>query len=160
MEFSTKVKVRFVDLALIIIVAMLLMLGAFHRSRKGNNPCIGCPRLIPTIIKQRRYNSLVKQNSYLKAELDPWTLRKLGELKKWMLNKIKLTWEKNTVFHCKEWWTDSLFMLFPGYSQLVDQQYHFIECMWRFSGDGCVANFYLHTWILPSTEKVQISTSS
>ena len=46
------------------------MLGAFHKSKKGNYPCLGCPRLIPTIIKQRRNNSLVKQNSYLKAELE------------------------------------------------------------------------------------------
>ena len=43
--------------------------------------------------------------------------------KRWRLNKIKLTWE-NTVFHCRAWWTDSLYVLFPGLFEDCKQFWH------------------------------------
>ena len=44
-----------------------------------------------------------------------------GSKKRWLLNKIKLTWDKKIVFHCKEWWAASLFILFPGLFEIVAQ---------------------------------------
>ena len=32
-----------------------------------------------------------------------------GSKKRWRLNKIKLTWEKQTIFHLEKWWTATLF---------------------------------------------------
>ena len=77
--------------------------------------------------------------------------------KRWLLNKIKLTWEKKTVFHCKEWWAASLFILFPGLFEIVAQ-----------SADGTAILFlgmhvdvvrkwvlldFLHFGVLSHTEK-------
>ena len=58
--------------------------------------------------------------------------------------KLKRTWEKNSVYHCKEQWAAPFF---PYYSQvylrslpnhLMDQQNTFLEYMWRLSGNGCL----------------------
>ena len=44
-----------------------------------------------------------------------------GNKKRWLPNKIKSTWEKKTVFHCKEWWAASIFALFPCLFEIVTQ---------------------------------------
>mgnify|MGYP001793928738 FL=1 len=80
--------------------------------------------------------------------------KNFGGNKNMATQKIKLTWENNTIFHCID-----IFISFPCQfpslpNQLLDQprkypsagisldqQYHFIECMWRLSGDGCLVNF-------------------
>ena len=78
-----------------------------------------------------------------------------------MLNKIKLTWVNINLFHCKAWWwTDSHFILFPGLLKIIalsalGSATHFIECMGRLSGDGCLKNFC--TWY---RKKYPISTSA
>ena len=43
----------------------------------------------------------------------------VGSKKRWLFIKIKLTWGKNTVFHCREWWNDSLFILFIGSFKII-----------------------------------------
>ena len=45
----------------------------------------------------------------------------MGVIKRWHLNKIKLTWATKTVFHCKELRAASLFRLFPGLFEIVAQ---------------------------------------
>ena len=48
-----------------------------------------------------------------KATTLPTQLGQLVRVKKrWLLNKIKLTWEEETVLHCKEWWAASIFRSF------------------------------------------------
>ena len=49
-------------------------------------------------------------------------LTKLGRsYKGWLLNKIKSTWEKKTVFHCKEWELPHVFILFPSQFEIIAQ---------------------------------------
>ena len=78
-----------------------------------------------------------------------------GSKNRWLLNKIKLSWEQNIVLHCPDKGTDCLFILFPGLTslpnQLLDQQYHFIECM--LSGDGCFAIFCTYAYCLETKKE-------
>ena len=57
---------------------------------------------------------LVSKATTLPTKLD-------GSKKRWLLNKIKLPWEKKIVFHCKEWWDASRFILLPGLFKIVAQ---------------------------------------
>ena len=80
-----------------------------------------------------------------------------GSKRRWLFNKIKLTWEENTVFHRKEWWIDSLFILFPGLFYIIVQSairsaipfyWMYLEVVSR-----RVLCEFLHLGILSSTEK-------
>mgnify|MGYP001802931951 CR=1 FL=1 len=85
-------------------------------------------------------------------------LTKLGGSKKrWLLKKIKLPWIKHTVFHCKTWWTDNLFILFPGLFEIIAQSalgsaipfhWSYVEIVRK-----QVICEFLHLRILSSTKK-------
>ena len=60
------------------------------------------------------------ENTFKYLTSKPWLPTiPVGSKKWWLLIKIKLTWEKNTVFHCREWRNDSLFILFIGLFQII-----------------------------------------
>ena len=68
--------------------------------------------------------------------------------KRWLLNKIKWSLEKKTVFHCNEWWATSLLILILGLFEIIAQSahgsaIHFVQCTctWRLSGNGCFWTF-------------------
>ena len=85
-------------------------------------------------------------------------LSKLGGSKKrWLLNKIKLTWEKKIAFHCKEKRAASLFILFPGLFEITAQSAHgtkilvfgmYVEIVRKW-----VLLDFLHFGVLSSNEK-------
>ena len=86
-----------------------------QRKRKGFSACRQPEaELNPLIIQIGPMSLLVSKATRL--------LTKLGRSKKWLLtNNIKLTLEKKVVFHCKEWWAASLFILFQGLFEIIAQ---------------------------------------
>ena len=85
-------------------------------------------------------------------------LTKLGGSKtRWLLNKIKLTYEMKTVFHCKEWWAASLFILFPGLFEIIAQSADGTEILFLEMGADVVRKWvlwaFLHFGVLSHTAK-------
>ena len=78
-----------------------------------------------------------------------------GSKKRWQINKIKLTWEMKTVFHCKEWWAAYLLYYSQVYLrslpiQLMEQQNSFSEWTWMLSGNECCGTFCtLRYYLIP-----------
>ena len=77
--------------------------------------------------------------------------------KRWLLNKIRLTWEAKTALHCKEWWAASLFILFQSLFKIIAQSAHGTANLLFWMYVDVVRQWllldFLHFGVLSSTEK-------